>query len=173
MKRIINYMIYMWYIFINMKYDIYIYVCERIEPLPLAADCNSQLHQEENSVPNTRNQMVNAIEGNPVPNRSTAQCFSRKQWRKHQSGHPMPNHSLFPPQVLETRTRPKVLTCQHGFYGSQVSHQGTQVVDISHSSTFLLMRHWKTSRKDYGFCSLYQRTACFLWAFRSKESHSS
>ena len=77
--------------------------------------------------------------------------FSRKQMAKAPVRASNAHHSLFPPQVLETRTQRKVFTCQHRFYGSQVSHQGTKVVDISHFSTFLLMRHWKTSWKDCRF----------------------
>jgi hypothetical protein len=94
--------------------------------------------------------MVNAIEGTLFHTAAQPNVFPETM-AKAPVRVSNTHHSLFPPQVLETRTQRKVLTCQQGFYGSHVSHQGTKVVDISHSSTFLLMRHWKTAWKDYRF----------------------
>ena len=76
---------------------IYIYMCgcmcERIEPLPLATDGNSQLPQETCSVPNTRNQMVKCYWRNPVPQQVQPQhspMFSRKQLATAPVRHPTP-----------------------------------------------------------------------------------
>ena len=125
-------------------------MCERIEPLPLAADYNSQLHQEENSVPNTRNQMVNAIEGTLFQTAAQPNVFPETMAKapvRASNAQPQP----LPSAGARDANTAEGAHMSTWFYGSQVSHQGTQVVDISHSSTFLLMRHWKTSRKDYGF----------------------
>ena len=89
--------------------------------------------------------MVNAIEGTLFHTAAQPNVFPETM-AKAPVRVSNTHHSLFPPQVLEARTQRKVLTCQHEFYGSHVSHQGTKVVDISHLHLHLYLYLYLSKR---------------------------